>query len=376
MRIAILIDAGIREPSSAVFIPAIRNLIERLSSSFELTVFSLCLPDNRVEEFRCGNASVKFVSARYDDNLIRRVAAFRNAFAAEHQNARFDLVHGIRGFPCGLAAVLIGRGYRVPSIVSVQGGETAALPHIGYGNMRRQPLRAITRWMCKQASAVTVLTMFQEAALRSFGIAPRQLHVIPYGADLSVFSHATEKPVPPPTNFLHVANLNQVKDQPTLLRAFARISQCLDARLRLVGEDQLDGRIQRLARELGVAERVEFIGFVPYKLLAEHFHWAHVLLHTSLYEGQGVVIAEAAASRTLICGTHVGLISDLGGTCTVAAPVGDHAGLADRVCTVLNDPARVEQLRAHALRWAKEHSVDWTAERFASLYRTLACGTE
>jgi glycosyltransferase involved in cell wall biosynthesis len=370
MRVAILVDAGIRDSSSAVFIPAIRNLVERLSASFELTVFSLRLPDNRVDEFRCGNANVKFVSAYYNDNALKRIVAFRNAFAAEHRTARFDLVHGIRGFPCGFAAALIGKRHRIPSIVSLQGGETAAIPHIGYGHMLRQPLRAITRWTCEQASAVTVLTKFQEAALRSFRITPKQLLVIPHGADLDAFSNAKKKPVPPPMNFLHVANLNEVKDQTTLLRAFALISQRVDARLRIVGEDQLNGRIQKLARKLDIAERVEFIGFVPYQFLAEHFHWAHALLHTSFYEGQGVVIAEAAASRTLICGTRVGLISDLGENCAVAVPVGDHVGLDEKVNELLANPSRFDAIRERAFKWASEHSVDWTASQFSELYWT------
>lgn len=372
MRVAMLVDAGIRDPASAVFIPAIRNLIERLSASFEITVFSLRLPDNRVDAYRCGAANVHFVSARYNDHALTRIATFRNAFAAEHHKTRFDLLHGIRGFPCGFAATALGKLYSVPSIVSLQGGESAAIRHIRYGHMLQQPLRFITRWTCEHASAVTVLTRFQERALGSFGVAPRRLAVIPHGADLAAFALAREKPLAPPTNFLHVANLNEVKDQTTLLRAFALIAQRMDARLRIVGEDQLDGRMHRLAYELGIADKVEFIGFAPYNLLPNHFQWAHALLHTSLYEGQGVVIAEAAAAGTLICGTRVGLISDLGDECAVSVPVGDYVGLVERVCTLLHDSARMAALRANALRWAKEHSVEWTTERFGDVYRTIA----
>jgi YfiH family protein len=51
-----------------------------------------------------------------------------------------------------------------------------------------------------------------------------------------------------------VANLNPIKDQGTLLRAFAQVAaRAGDVRLDCVGEDTMGGRIQRLARELGVA---------------------------------------------------------------------------------------------------------------------------
>jgi len=165
--------------------------------------------------------------------------------------------------------------------------------------------------------------------------------------------------------------LNRVKDQLTLLKAFRLIREQMDCRLRVVGEDTLGGEVQRCAAELGISDAVTFTGFVPHDGLGPHFAWAHLLLHTSLYEGQGVVFAEAAAAGLAICGTRVGLLADLGERFAATAEAGDHEGLALAALRLLGDASLRNTLAAGAKTWAGEHDADRTATLVGGVYGSL-----
>ncbi len=368
IRAAVFIPGGVGDPSTPMHVPAQVDLISRLSRCSELMVYSLIKPDGIDRPFTCGNAEVKFVRARYNSPKAVIAEAYLRSFLADHRRRPFDLVHGIWALPCGALAVLAGRIVRIPSVVSLQGGEAASLSEINYGNMRKLSSRKLTLWTCRRATTLTALTGFQQRSLRAFGMLRDDLHVIPYGPAEEFSDGRPQRALTPPFRFLSVGHLNAVKDHATALNAFRRISEQVDARLRIIGEDVLHGEVHRRANDLGIADRVEFTGHVPHRDLAGHYQWAHVLLHTARYEGQGAVIAEAATSGLVVCGTRVGLIADLEPDAAVAVDVGDAEALASEALHVLGHPDRYRKLQAGARRWALEHPASRTANDMHRVY--------
>jgi glycosyltransferase involved in cell wall biosynthesis len=217
-----------------------------------------------------------------------------------------------------------------------------------------------------------VLTRYQLEQLSRFGFTRQNgIHLVPFGAEAPFFRPGEQKPPAPPFHILHVGDLNRVKDQRTLLKAFRLIREQTDCRLRIVGEDTLGGEVQRYAGELGISDAVTFAGFVPHDSLGPHFAWAHLLLHASLYEGQGVVFAEAAAAGLPICGTRVGLLADLGEHFAAIAEPRDHEGLSRAALRVLGDASLRDSLAAGARTWAGEHNADRTAGLVAGVYGSV-----
>ncbi|HUI08824.1 MAG TPA: glycosyltransferase [Bacteroidota bacterium] len=375
-RVAMFIHGGIVPPASTESVPALCALVDALSVSCDVTVYTTVGPDGRDAPFHAGKALVKFVRARQDDSPLRRALATSRAFLADRRREPYDLVHGFWGLPGGLAAVVAARMAGLPAVVTLLGGEAAALRSIGYGNMRTAPGRALTLRVCRDADALTLLTRAQLAGLRRFGFEREEgVYVIPFGADAALFPPVNAFPPAPPFQFLHVGHINRVKDQATLLRAFRSVRAEIDCRLRIVGEDTLGGSLQALARELGVAHDVTFTGYADHGSLGAHFARAHLLIHTSLYEGEGVVFAEAASSGLPICGTEVGLCADLGPAFATTVPPGEPARLAGAILGLLRDPGAMERQRAHALAWAHAHTPAWTAGQFTRIYGELAGGT-
>ncbi len=83
---------------------------------------------------------------------------------------------------------------------------------------------------------------------------------------------------------------------------------------------------------------------------------AHILLHTSLYEGQGLVFMEAAASGTLIAGTCVGILSDMGEDCGLRVSVKEPKLLAEKIMQALQTKNYLAMTGA-ARMWVESKSI-------------------
>ena len=151
-----------------------------------------------------------------------------------------------------------------------------------------------------------------------------------------------------------VGRLVPIKRVDLLLRALAR-ARAAGAALRLVvlGDGELRPDLERLARELGVAGAVAFLGYREDVL--PHLAAADLAVLTSANEGTPVALIEAAAAARPLVGTRVGGVAD------VVAPgagrlveSGDEEGLAVALAELAGDPGL---RRAMGLR-AREHVRD------------------
>lgn len=152
---------------------------------------------------------------------------------------------------------------------------------------------------------------------------------------------------------LAVGGLRKVKDFPTLLRAFARLSDP-QVRLIVLGEGKERARLERLARRLGIIERLALPGFVsnPFPWLAR----ASVVALSSRREGLPNVLVEAMALGTPTVATDCthGVRKLLqGGRLGELTPIGDDRALASALERMLLASAS-GALNRHALRRATE----------------------
>jgi glycosyltransferase involved in cell wall biosynthesis len=248
-----------------------------------------------------------------------------------------------------------------PSVVALLGAETAKVPSIGYGYLQRPIVRRLVLTTCAAASAVVVISGQQEETLRQHGFR-KNVEVIPFGVEPAMFEFQRKR-ASSPLRILHVANLTEVKDQATLIRGFALLKRHVDAVLRIVGPDYLNGRLQRLTAELGLEDRVEFVGAVSYATIPVHYRWADLFVLTSLCEAQNSALTEAAMSGVLLVSTPVGCIHDLGDDAAVIVRIGDPVDLAEKIRTIVKDPVEWQKKVALARAWAERHDLLWTVER-------------
>jgi glycosyltransferase involved in cell wall biosynthesis len=360
-------------------IPALRHLVIRLVGAADVHIFALRYPDRRghYEVFGAqvtalgGGDATGVGSAR----LWQRTAS---AIAAEQRRRRFDVLHAFWAGEPGFVAAFLGHVLRIPTVVSIAGGELAQLRDIGYGGMLRRLERVKTRLALRLAGAVTAGSALALASARPFLPArgaslARQL---PLGVDLAMFAPGRARRDDDRARILHVASLCGVKDQATLLSAAAALRERGYAfQLHVVGTGPLEPDLRSLARCLGLSESVRWRGAVPHDQLPQEYQRAELFVLSSRHEAQGMVALEAAACGVPVVGTAVGVIPELGPAAT-AVRIGDAEGLADGMAEFLDDePSRLRSGCAARERAVADYSIERCATRFLDLYEEVSAGS-
>jgi glycosyltransferase involved in cell wall biosynthesis len=172
-------------------------------------------------------------------------------------------------------------------------------------------------------------------ALALEGAPPDRIRVSPPGIDVDHFAAPDSPPrAEGPHLVLSIGRLVWEKGHQDLLRALALLERRgrQDVRALIVGTGPEESRLRAVARDLGVADRVEFRGFVPHDrvpaLLAEASCLVLASLPTPYWEEQfGMVLAEAMAASVPVVAAASGAIPEVVEGYGTLFPSGDWVGL-------------------------------------------------
>jgi glycosyltransferase involved in cell wall biosynthesis len=150
---------------------------------------------------------------------------------------------------------------------------------------------------------------------------------------------------------LTVGRLEPEKNPLLLVEALARLESERPGRYRLtwVGRGPLDDVVRKRASDLGVLERIEFHGYVPFDGgLLDLYRRAHMFVHVSLSEGMPKVLIEALACGTPIVATDVGgvraALAD--GSAGLLVPADDLDALVESILRLSDERELREELVA------------------------------
>jgi glycosyltransferase involved in cell wall biosynthesis len=363
-RLAIWLHGGLGTGHFDQGYPMLEHLLRELSGSFEIVVYSMSAPNADYT-----NNDIEIITApREKRNTTFRWLALASLFVRDHRRMKYDVIFAFWGWPAGVV-VLLGKVLRVPSAVYLLGADAAGVPSISYGVLHRPLLKAVVMWAYHRCSLLLGISGYQRDTMISSGLR-RPMTVIPWGADPAVYKFKPRQHAEI-LHFIHVGHLTPVKDQETLLRAFALISRQRASKLRIFGVDCMDGYLQGLCKTLAIDDLVEFCGMKPYNEIPSQYDWAHIMLHTSLSEGQSMALTEGAASGLLLAGTPVGLLYDLKEECGVIANIGDHQTLASRVLQIASQPDEWSKRILNAKNWSEHHTLLWTVRALTAEINNL-----
>jgi N-acetyl-alpha-D-glucosaminyl L-malate synthase BshA len=242
--------------------------------------------------------------------------------------------------------------------------------------------QAITQFSILQSHGLTAVSEFlKDRTVADFNVPRNRIRVIPNFIDPTVFRR-DRKPCHRATLapegeriVMHVSNFRPVKRITDVVEVFARIAKEVPARLVLVGDGPDRPRALERAEELGVANRLLFLG--KHQSVDELLACADLFLLPSRNESFGLAALEALA-----CGTPV-IASDMGGLPEVVThgetgylfPLGEVGDMAEAGLSLLKDPDRwsrfSEAARADALA---RFSNDRVVPMYEALYRDVLNG--
>jgi glycosyltransferase involved in cell wall biosynthesis len=364
VKVGLVVPGGFDAGGQQGVIPALLALAEELARRHQVHVFAAA---GRGGAGRYRIAGVEVTQRAGSEPAATLAGAFWRWTRAA---GPFDVLHAFWADRTALLAAAFGRARAVPCVVSLAGGELVWLADLGYGGAGSLRSRGVTRAALQLAGAITAGSAFLARLVPPALVG--KIELVPLGVDVARFAAPASRPRSPPWRLIHVANLNRVKDQATLLAALRRVvDRQGDVHLDCAGEDTLNGEVQARVRALGLAGHVTFHGFVSPDRLAGLLRQAHLHVLSSRHESQAVVVLEAAAAGLPTVGTRVGLVDTLAPQAACAVPVGDATALGDAILDLLRDQPAREAMGTAAQAFARAHDLAWTARRFEEIYARL-----
>ncbi len=300
------------------------------------------------------------------ERLVRSFACFcRTCSDAQLIDTHFALY--------GLLPVLLARKRR-PLVVHFHGSwADEALSSGATGSLGAYARARLERAVYRRANAhITLSHAFRRVLLERYGVSPWNARVIPPGIDLKRFS-----PVDPdeaPEHLVsHDVQLTAVCVRrlvprmgiDVLIRAWANEDLPAERMLQVVGEGPERVKLERLAAELGLLDKICFLGHVSDEALVDAYRAADVaIVPSTALEGFGLVVIEALACGTPVVASNTGGLPEALGdlSASLLVPSGSATALARRLLEPL--PSR-EACRTQAERFswrssAREHSKVYT----------------
>jgi glycosyltransferase involved in cell wall biosynthesis len=279
----------------------------------------------------------------------------------------FDVLDAHYFYPDGVAAALLGKWFNKPVVITGRGTDLNLIPRYTLPRLQIQ-------WAARRAAGMITVCQALKDSLVELGTSPDRVRVLRNGVDLELF-HMPVEATRAETRRAHgmkgitllsVGHLIERKGHHLIIEALPNLP---DVTLYIAGEGSERTRLEKIAKDLGVAERVRLLGLIPQAALPALYAAADALVLASSREGWANVLLEAMA-----CGTPV-VASPIWGTPEVVAehaagvlmPERSSAGVVRGVTALLSSLPDRAATRAYAERF----SWDATTAGQLELFRTV-----
>jgi teichuronic acid biosynthesis glycosyltransferase TuaC len=261
------------------------------------------------------------------------------------EQSDFDIIDAHYFYPDGVAAALLGGALKKPFVVTARGSD------INLISSHSIPRRMIC-FAARRAAGIIAVSRALKEALIDIGVSASDITVLRNGVDLQTFApgdrhKARAELAVQGRVLLSVGHLIDLKGHAIVVAALSQISRCT---LLIAGEGPDLVRLRTLASQLGLADRVRFLGAVPHEQLRKYYLAADALVLASRHEGWPNVLLEAIACGTPVIASAVGGIPEIISSPSAGVLMRSRTpeGVIEAVTRLFGDAPRREDTRAFA----------------------------
>ncbi len=167
---------------------------------------------------------------------------------------------------------------------------------------------------------------------------------------------------------MYAGRLALEKSIDVVMRAVASVP---DVTLALAGHGNFRPELERLSRDLGIADRVRFLGTLDKPALADLFRASDVFAMASTTETQSMVTLQAMACGVPAVGVHAEALPEYieNGVTGQIVPRGDHAAMGEAIRRLLSSPELRHRQGQEAARQVREHyGIEAIVKKFEEVY--------
>ncbi|HEA28466.1 MAG TPA: N-acetyl-alpha-D-glucosaminyl L-malate synthase BshA [Leeuwenhoekiella sp.] len=301
----------------------------------------------------------------YELALSSKLVTIIRAYKLDVLHVHYAIPHAYAGFMA--KKMLRQEGITIPMVTTLHGTDiTLVGNHPFY-----KP--AVTFSINKSDVVTSVSSSLKEDTLRLFDI-KKKINVIPNFIDLSSVSDgftdcqrelmATDKE----RIITHISNFREVKRIPDVIKIFYQVQEHLPAKLIMVGEGPEREPAEKLCEELGIANKVIFLGNSNEvdKILC----FSDLFLLPSKAESFGLAALEAMASGVPVVSTNAGGLSEvnINGVSGYLNEVGDIDGMAANALSILKEDSILAKFKAQARSEAKRFDINKIVPMYEEVY--------
>jgi glycosyltransferase involved in cell wall biosynthesis len=279
---------------------------------------------------------------------------------------RYDVIHAFSAsywsfLLAPVPAVVAANLYGKPSIVNYRSGE--AEDHLANWPSAARFLRRATAILVPSGYLVDVFARFGFAA-----------QAIPNTVDMERFRFREREPLRPV--FFSNRNLEPLYNVGCVIAAYARLEREFPgAELRIAGDGSERGRLEEMARQLGL-RGVKFLGRVAPERMGELYGEADIYLNAPNIDNMPASILEAFACGLPVASSNAGGIPYIvrDGETGLLVNCGDDRALAEAAARYLREPELARRVIARARAEMERYEWPRVAAEWVALYRRLAGG--
>ncbi|HET9074641.1 MAG TPA: glycosyltransferase [Solirubrobacteraceae bacterium] len=274
------------------------------------------------------------------------------ALSALRTRWRFDLVHAHNVAPTGQAALAWTRATGVPLVVSAHGPDIIDIP------ARSRLGRAAVRGTLAGAQLVLANSRWAAARCTALGAPNARVQTLYLGADLPGSAPSPEVVAGAPLRLITIAHLQARKHHATVLTALAALDPPRRPSYEIIGDGEERAHLEALTAQLGLTDRVRFLGQLPHKAALARLAAADLFVMAGVQEPFGVAFVEAmAAGLPAVGGAGEGGPADIAaaGEGMLTVPPGDPGALATLLARLDADRVELARLGAAARATVAEH---------------------
>ena len=274
------------------------------------------------------------------------------------------------GVPSGAVAWLLKKLYRIPYIVSLRGGDVPGFRPYDFKTFHKL-MGPFLRVIWHTADAVIA----NSNGLRDLALAfdsRMDIPIIPNGVDATRYTSESRNWSHP--KLFSVGRIVHQKGLDLGLRALAQLKD-LEWEWRIAGDGPQMDALKSLAQELGISERVTFLGWQSREELTQWYHHSNLFLFPSRHEGMPNAVLEAMSSGLPVVATRIAGNDELvlDGVTGLLVNAEDVDSLRDGLSRlIVEEKVRMQMGQASRRRVEDEYSWENVARQYSEILKKVA----
>ncbi|MBS4044080.1 MAG: N-acetyl-alpha-D-glucosaminyl L-malate synthase BshA [Chitinophagaceae bacterium] len=288
-------------------------------------------------------------------------------------NHDLDLLHVHYAIPHASAAYMAKQivksknGRNIPVITTLHGTDITLVG-------KDKTYEPVVTFSINESDIITsVSENLKEETYKNFPIT-KPIEVITNFVDVARFAKkpidAFKKVVAPNGEkiLLHASNFRKVKRVNDVVKVFAEVNKHIPSKLMMVGDGPERPVAEDLARQLGVADDVRFVG--KQDQMEDIMNVSDIFLLTSEYESFGLSALEAMAAGAIVISTNAGGLPEINidGVTGFMADVGDVDSMSKKAIAILKDDATLSKMKNQAYEQACKFDIQNIIPLYEKIY--------